>query len=124
MQPGMPQGTGRVAGTPIVTLPGNPVSALVSFEVFIRPALRAAMGLPAPQRPRRSAVLTETLTSPAGKRQFRRGVFDDAAGTVVSSRPAGITPPALAGVGELLAGHPCGRHRNSSRLQLQIWDLS
>ena len=40
MQPGMPQGVGRVAGTPIVTLPGNPVSALVSFEVFIRPALR------------------------------------------------------------------------------------
>ncbi|EUA22782.1 molybdenum cofactor synthesis domain protein [Mycobacterium xenopi 3993] len=36
MQPGMPQGIGRVAGTPIVTLPGNPVSALVSFEVFIR----------------------------------------------------------------------------------------
>lgn len=48
MQPGMPQGCGRlggtVNGTPIVTLPGNPVSALVSFEVFIRPPLRAAMG--------------------------------------------------------------------------------
>lgn len=44
MQPGMPQGVGTVAGTTIVTLPGNPVSALVSFEVFIRPALRAAMG--------------------------------------------------------------------------------
>ncbi|HET9890789.1 MAG TPA: gephyrin-like molybdotransferase Glp, partial [Mycobacterium sp.] len=40
MQPGMPQGVGRVAGATIVTLPGNPVSALVSFEVFIRPALR------------------------------------------------------------------------------------
>ena len=46
MQPGMPQGAGTVDGTPIITLPGNPVSALVSFEVFIRPALRAAMGLP------------------------------------------------------------------------------
>ena len=32
MQPGMPQGAGRVAGTPIVTLPGNPVSALVSLR--------------------------------------------------------------------------------------------
>ena len=32
MQPGMPQGTGRVAGTPIVTLPGNPVSALGVFR--------------------------------------------------------------------------------------------
>ncbi len=50
MQPGMPEGVGRVAGATIVTLPGNPVSALVSFEVFIRPALRAAMGLPDPRR--------------------------------------------------------------------------
>ncbi|ULE34255.1 molybdopterin molybdotransferase MoeA [Mycobacterium sp. IDR2000157661] len=86
MQPGMPQGAGTVAGaggpgtsgrsTPIITLPGNPVSALVSFEVFIRAPLRAAMGLPNPERPRRSAVLTEDLTSPRGKRQFRRGVLD------------------------------------------------
>ena len=46
MQPGMPQGAGHVAGVPIVTVPGNPVSVLVSFEVFIRPPLRFAMGLP------------------------------------------------------------------------------
>src|SRR6185437_2823038 len=82
MQPGMPQGSGRVAGTPIVTMPGNPVSALVSFEVFIRPALRSAMRLPVPERPRRFAVLVDALTAPAGKRQFRRGVFDATAGTV------------------------------------------
>ncbi|BBY27853.1 gephyrin-like molybdotransferase Glp [Mycolicibacterium sediminis] len=76
MQPGMPQGAGRVAGTPIITLPGNPVSALVSFEVFIRGPLRAAMRLPEPERRRRDATLTESLTSPRGKRQFRRGVLD------------------------------------------------
>src|SRR6516164_1547621 len=80
MQPGMPQGIGRLrtkgAGTTIVTLPGNPVSALVSFEVFIRPALRAAMGLPDPGRSQRPAVLTEALTSPRGKRQFRRAILD------------------------------------------------
>ena len=35
------------------------------------------MGLPSPHRPRRNAVLTDGLTSPRGKRQFRRGVFDD-----------------------------------------------
>ncbi|MGH3644471.1 MAG: molybdopterin molybdotransferase MoeA [Mycobacterium sp.] len=75
MQPGMPQGAGSVAGTPIITLPGNPVSALVSFEVFIRAPLRAAMGLPRPQRQRLDATLTEDLTSPRGKRQFRRGVL-------------------------------------------------
>jgi molybdopterin molybdotransferase len=87
MQPGMPQGSGVVDGTPIVTLPGNPVSALVSFEVFLRAPLRHAMGLPNADRPRRTAVLTEDLTSPRGKRQFRRGVFDPAAGTVTSYGP-------------------------------------
>ncbi len=76
MQPGMPQGAGTVAGTPIITLPGNPVSALVSFEVFIRGPLRAAMGLPHPERPHLEATLLEDLTSPRGKRQFRRGVLD------------------------------------------------
>jgi molybdopterin molybdotransferase len=87
MQPGMPQGAGSVSGTPIITLPGNPVSALVSFEVFIRAPLRSAMGLPNPERPRRTAVLAEDLTSPRGKRQFRRGVLDRDAGTVTSYGP-------------------------------------
>jgi molybdopterin molybdotransferase len=87
MQPGMPQGAGSVNGVPIITLPGNPVSALVSFEVFIREPMRAAMALPHPERPRRTAVLAEDLTSPRGKRQFRRGVFDPGAGTVTSYGP-------------------------------------
>ncbi len=88
MQPGMPQGAGRYEGVPVVTLPGNPVSSLVSFEVFLRPALRAAMGLD-PNRTMVAATLTEPLDSPAGRRQYRRGVLDRAAGTV---RPIG--PPA------------------------------
>ena len=46
MQPGKPQGFGRVGedGTPIFALPGNPVSSYVSFEVFVLPALRQLMG--------------------------------------------------------------------------------
>ncbi len=83
MQPGMPQGAGRVNGVAVVTLPGNPVSALVSFEVFLRPALRAAMGHPHPSRPVVSVALSETLDSPAGRRQFRRGRLDAVHGTVV-----------------------------------------
>ena len=87
MQPGMPQGAGTVHDTAIVTLPGNPVRALVSFEVLIRPALRAAMGVPQPNRPRRVGVLAEPITSPAGKRQFRRGVYDPDTGIVLSYGP-------------------------------------
>ena len=88
MQPGMPQGCGRFADRAVVTLPGNPVSSLVSFEVFVRPALRAAMGFTPPGRPVVRAALTEDLESPAGKRQFRRGFLDSATSTV---RPIG--PP-------------------------------
>jgi molybdopterin molybdotransferase len=82
MNPGAPQGVGRYRGVPVAAMPGNPVSASVSFEVFVRPALRAAMGLPA-QRPRTMARLAEALESPRDKRQFRRGAFDPAEGTVI-----------------------------------------
>jgi molybdopterin molybdotransferase len=130
MQPGMPQGIGRLringAGTTIVTLPGNPVSALVSFEVFIRPALRTAMGLPHPQRSQRPAVLTEALTSPSGKRQFRRAILVTAEGEVGTVTSYG--PPAshhlrwlasangLLDIPEDVVEVPAGT-------QLQVWDL-
>ncbi|SEO67947.1 molybdopterin molybdochelatase [Trujillonella endophytica] len=76
MQPGGPQGAGTVDGVPVVTLPGNPVSAFVSFEVFVRPALRRALGHAAPDRLHAPAVLAEPLRSPAGRRQFLRGRYD------------------------------------------------
>jgi molybdopterin molybdotransferase len=76
MQPGGPQGAGTVDGVPVVTLPGNPVSAFVSFEVFVRPALRRALGHASPDRLRVPARLTGPLRSPAGKRQFLRGRYE------------------------------------------------
>ena len=123
MQPGMPQGAGRVADTPIVTLPGNPVSSLVSFEVFIRPALRSAMGLPDAQRPRRTAELAETLTAPAGKRQFRRGVFDAADGTVVSHGPPGSHHLGWLPSANCLLDVPTEVIEIPAGSVVQIWDL-
>ncbi|MFP5019533.1 molybdopterin molybdotransferase MoeA [Pseudonocardia phyllosphaerae] len=86
MQPGGPQGCGRLElgdrSVAVVTLPGNPVSSMVSFEVFVRPALRAAAGYPDIDLPRVSARLDGGFTSIPGKRQFRRGVLDATAGTV------------------------------------------
>ncbi|MGH3564742.1 MAG: molybdopterin molybdotransferase MoeA [Pseudonocardia sp.] len=97
MQPGGPQGAGRLAdlgGVGVVTLPGNPVSAQVSFEVFVRPALRAALGHPHPRRAVVRAGVGDRLSSPAGKRQFRRGVLDAVDGTV---REVGSAPSHLLG---------------------------
>jgi molybdopterin molybdotransferase len=96
MQPGGPQGVGRVGGTGVVALPGNPVSSQVSFEVFVRPALRAALGHPYPERPRVTASLAAPLTSTPGRRQFRRGVVDAAAACAGSTvREVGGPPSHL-----------------------------
>ena len=76
MQPGGPQGAGTVDGVPVVTLPGNPVSSFVSFEVFVRPALRRMLGqdesAPDPQRPRVRATAAAAWGSPARKEQYVR----------------------------------------------------
>ncbi len=77
MQPGMPQGFGSVgeAAIPIITLPGNPVSAYISFETFIRPAIRKMRGLTQLQRPQHAAILKGALRSPINKVQFARARF-------------------------------------------------
>jgi molybdopterin molybdotransferase len=74
MQPGQPQAFGTIGEdkVPFFGLPGNPVSALVSFEVFVRPAIRRMLGSEPIHRPRVRARLSEALTSPAGRRQFVR----------------------------------------------------
>lgn len=104
MQPGMPQGAGRYrSGPAVATLPGNPVSSMVSFEVFVRPALRAAAGHQRTHRPIRSARLTEALRVPAGKRQYRRAWFDSDGLTVTpQGGPGSHLLSAMAGANCLL----------------------
>ncbi|MDH6627920.1 molybdopterin molybdotransferase [Streptomyces sp. LBL] len=81
MQPGKPQGFGTIGPdhTPLLALPGNPVSSYVSFELFVRPAIRTLMGLDDVHRPLTRAKLTadKALTSPKGRRQFLRGTYAD-----------------------------------------------
>ncbi|WP_292862427.1 gephyrin-like molybdotransferase Glp [Microbacterium sp.] len=102
MQPGGPQGLGtaRLAGdtgtgtdpgvasareVPVIAFPGNPVSALLSFEMFLRPVLRRAAGL-APYRPTDRAPLAHDISSPEHKHQVRRGALRPD-GTVEVSAP-------------------------------------
>ncbi|MEE2521816.1 gephyrin-like molybdotransferase Glp [Pseudarthrobacter sp. J75] len=74
MQPGGPQGIGTVHGIPFLGFPGNPVSSLVSFEMFLRPVLSELLGAPQP-RPAVRARLAADLASPAGRHQVRRGTL-------------------------------------------------
>jgi molybdopterin molybdotransferase len=74
MQPGGEQAFGTIGpdSTPVFAIPGDPVGALVSFEVFVRPALRRMLGAETLGRPHVSAVATEPFASPAGRRQYVR----------------------------------------------------
>ena len=84
MQPGLPQGFGTVgpAATPIFTLPGNPVSAYVSFCLFVRPALDALQGLYRERAEPKRATLTEPVQSPPKRRSYLRGILDADTGQV------------------------------------------
>jgi len=84
MQPGMPQGFGLLGArsTPIFTLPGNPVSAFVSFRVFVEPAVRVLQNIQGQRAVPRRARLTGPTTSPEGRQSFLRGILDSEAGAV------------------------------------------
>jgi molybdopterin molybdotransferase len=109
MQPGMPQGFGMIgrggvggaggvgasggAGgvgaenpVPIFTLPGNPVSAYVSFQLFVRPALAALQGADDLALPSVRATLTGPVRSPAGRRSYLRGILDGSKITPLSGQ--------------------------------------
>jgi len=88
MRPGMPQIRGRIGSTPVIGLPGNPVSSFVSFEVFVRPAIRALQGRRDVHRPTVVARAAESLHAPAHKRGYLRvRLARDGAGWSV--RPTG-----------------------------------
>jgi molybdopterin molybdotransferase len=92
MQPGKPQGFGRIGPDriPLFALPGNPVSAYVSFELFVRPAIRTLMGSQDVHRDVVRAVCVVAIEqSPAGRRQYLRGHYDRMTGTVTPVGGAG-----------------------------------
>ncbi len=68
MRPGKPLLAGRLGGTPMVGLPGNPVSAMVCGRLFLQPAVDALLGLPAAAPTRRRAVLARAI-GPTGPRE-------------------------------------------------------
>jgi len=80
MQPGKPQGFGLIGDdrTPMIMLPGNPVSAFVSFEAFVRPAIRKLLGLTPYTRTAVRCRAAHVITSAPGRVQLARGVVSTA----------------------------------------------
>lgn len=73
MRPGKPLAFGSYRGVPFIGLPGNPVSAFVGYEVFVRPALRRLAGLPDQKRPAVKVRLAEAIVSD-GRESYLRAV--------------------------------------------------
>jgi len=94
MQPGGPQATAAYRGMPVIGFPGNPVSAQLSFELFVAPTLRAIAGMPSAATER--LELAEPLTSVPGKRQFLRGRRSDDGRVVVVGGPGSHLVASLA----------------------------
>jgi molybdopterin molybdotransferase len=101
MQPGKPQGAGRLPdGTPVLCLPGNPVSAFVCFEVVARPALLAMRGLHELDRPTCRAVLADGWRTPPGRAQYMPVVLEERDSDLVARRavPGGSGSHLVAGL--------------------------
>lgn len=89
MKPGMPQVFGTVRGVPVFGLPGNPVSSFISFEVFVRPALRTLQGRRDLDRPTVVARLSEDVGTAPGKRTYLRVKVRQESGRWVASLAGG-----------------------------------
>jgi molybdopterin molybdotransferase len=97
MQPGHAQGFGAIGPdrTPFFALSGDPVSAFVSFEMFVRPTLRRMVGVEPVNRPMVRARLHDRVVSNPGVRSFTAAwlAVEDGAYTV---RPIGGSAPTIA----------------------------
>ena len=78
MRPGKPLMAGRLKGTPMIGLPGNPVSSMVCGHIFLRPMLRAMQGLPAAPLARRTATLTAPIDQNGPREHYMRAHLNGA----------------------------------------------
>lgn len=93
MKPGKPLAFGTIQGVPLLGLPGNPVSAMVSFEEFARPAILKMLGKKRLRKPTIEAILEEDVES-SGRRDFKRAVITRRGGEYYAS----VTGPQGSGV--------------------------
>jgi molybdopterin molybdotransferase len=129
MKPGYPFVFGRFddgAGPLVFGLPGNPVSALVTFEQFVRPALLAMAGRHALHRPRITARLGETLTKNAGRLHFVRVRLEREGPEVVArttgSQSSGVLRSMTEAQGLLIFPAGATRLAEGETAQVQVLD--
>jgi len=118
IRPGRPLAFGELRAdgrsVPIFGLPGNPVSALLTFELFVRPALLRMSGRARLHRPRTRARLLDDLDKPGHLRFFARGIHDAEAGTVRITGPQGSGILRSMSLANCLIDAPAGPERISA----------
>ena len=93
IRPGHPAVLGHVVGRPVVGIPGYPVSAMIAFDLLVRPLLQQWMGQEVEPRPRVQATLTRKVLSPMGQDEYMRVTLGRVGDRIVAtplSRGAGV----------------------------------
>lgn len=124
MKPGSPMAFGRVGDRPVFGLPGNPVSAMVTFEVFVRPALLHMAGVGELDRPVVLAELAEPMTKPRGKTHFVRGrLFRDGERVLVAptgSQDSGVLTSMVKASGLIVLAQDAERFERGQRVDVRL----
>ena len=124
IRPGRPLAFGELRDgerrVPIFGLPGNAVSSLLTFEIFVRPALLRMQGRENVTRPREKARLTEPIDKIASLRFFARGIYDPDTRTVRTTGPQGSGILRSMSLANCLIDLPAGRDRYAAGEEVEI----
>ncbi len=128
MRPGKPLAFGAIEGVPLFGLPGNPVSAMVSFEQFVRPSLLKMMGNKKIFRQTIRATCTDGFEKKAGFRHFIRAVVRKENGqyitTTTGDQGSGILKSMVAANGLIVMGENETQIKKGSTVTVQLLDDS
>ncbi len=126
MRPGQPLAFGVIGGKPAFGLPGNPVSAMVSFEQFVRPAMRKMSGHTKLFRPLIEAVAQEDVTGRPGRKFFVRCRLAQKDGqwhaTTTGEQGSGILRSMAEASGLMVVPETAERIKTGDRVKVQVLD--
>jgi len=127
MKPGKPLAFGEIQGVPLLGLAGNPVSAMVSFEQFARPAILKMLGKTCLRKPTVEAVLEEDVES-SGRRNFKRAVITRRGGeyyaSVTGPQGSGILTSMVKASGLAIIPEGIRQMKAGERVTVQMLDWS
>jgi molybdopterin molybdotransferase len=124
MKPGSPMAFGSINGRPVFGLPGNPVSSMVTFEVFVRPALLRMAGARDVDRPVVTAELAEDVTKAPGKTHYVRArLWRDGARLMAAptgSQDSGVLTSMVKADGLLVLGQATERIKAGANVDVRL----